>query len=49
MIEYLTLEDVLALIDDLEVSPIRDAVCSIPPCAARPQATWFSVDATMQS
>ncbi len=44
MIEYLTLEDVLALIDDLEVGPIRD-VGLLDSAVHRPQATVFGVDA----
>lgn len=44
MIEYLTLEDVLALIDDLKVGPIRD-VGLLDSAVHRPQATVFGVDA----
>lgn len=44
MIEYLTLEDVLALIDDLEVGPIRD-VGLLDSAVHRPQATLFGADA----
>ncbi|GAA0352638.1 type II toxin-antitoxin system death-on-curing family toxin [Micropruina glycogenica] len=44
MIEYLTLEDVLALIDDLKVGPIRE-VGSLDSAVHRPQATVFGLDA----
>lgn len=44
MIEYLTLEDVLTLIDDLKVGPIRD-VGLLDSAVHRPQATVFGVDA----
>lgn len=44
MIEYLTLEDVLTLIDDLMVGPIRD-VGLLDSAVHRPQATVFGVDA----
>ena len=44
MIEYLTLEDVLALIDDLKVGPIRD-VGLLDSAVHRPQATVFGADA----
>lgn len=44
MIEYLTLEDVLALIDDLKVGPIRD-IGLLDSAVHRPQATVFGVDA----
>lgn len=44
MIEYLSLEDMLALIDDLGVGPIRD-VGLLESAAHRPQATVFGVDA----
>lgn len=44
MIEYLTLEDVLALIDDLNVGPIRD-VGLLDSAVHRPQATVFGADA----
>ena len=48
MIEYLTLEDVLALIDDLKVGPIRD-VGLLDSAVHRPQATVFGVDAYRRS
>ena len=44
MIEYLTLEDVLALIEDLGVGPIRD-VGLLDSAVHRPQATVFGTDA----
>jgi len=44
VIEYLTLEDVLALIDDLQVGPIRD-VGLLDSAVHRPQATVFGLDA----
>ena len=44
MIEYLTLEDVLTLIDDLKVGPIRD-VGLLDSAVHRPQATVFGADA----
>ena len=44
MSEYLTLEDVLALIDDLQVGPIRD-VGLLDSAVHRPQATVFGADA----
>ena len=44
MIEYLTLEDVLSLIADLEVGPIRD-VGLLDSAVHRPQATVFGADA----
>lgn len=44
MIEYLTLEDVLSLIDDLGVGPIRD-VGLLDSAVHRPQSTVFGVDA----
>lgn len=44
MIEYLTLEDVLALIYDLKVGPIRD-VGLLDSAVHRPQATVFGADA----
>jgi death on curing protein len=44
VIEYLTLEDLLALIDDLKVGPIRD-VGLLDSAVHRPQATVFGVDA----
>ena len=44
MIEYLTLEDVLALIDDLQVGPIRD-VGLLDSAVHRPQVTVFGADA----
>ena len=44
MTEYLTLEDVLALIDDLKVGPIRD-VGLLDSAVHRPQALVFGSDA----
>jgi death-on-curing protein len=44
VIEYLTLEDVLALIDDLKVGPIRD-VGLLDSAVHRPQSTVFGADA----
>ena len=44
MIEYLTLEDVLALIEDLGVGPIRD-IGLLDSAVHRPQATVFGTDA----
>lgn len=44
MIEYLTLEDILSLIDDLKVGPIRD-VGLLDSAVHRPQATVFGADA----
>ncbi|MBK8446927.1 MAG: Fic family protein [Micropruina sp.] len=44
MIEYLTLEDVLRLIEDLQVGPIRD-VGLLGSAVRRPQAMVFGVDA----
>ena len=44
MIEYLTLEDVLALVDDLGVGPIRD-VGLLDSAVHRPQVTVFGADA----
>ncbi len=44
MIEYLTLEDVLALIDDLKVGPLQD-VGLLDSAVHRPQVTVFGVDA----
>ena len=44
MIEYLTLEDVLALIEDLGVGPIRD-VGLLDSAVHRPQVTVFGTDA----
>jgi death-on-curing protein len=44
VIQYLTLEDVLALIDDLEVGAIRD-VGLLDSAVHRPQVTVFGVDA----
>lgn len=44
MIEYLTLEDVLSLVEDLQVGPIRDI--GLLDCAAhRPQVTVLGADA----
>lgn len=42
--EYLTLEDVLALINDLKIGPIRD-VGLLHSAVYRPQATVFGADA----
>ena len=44
MIEYLTLDDVLALIDDLGVGPIRD-VGLLDSAVHRPQANIYGEDA----
>lgn len=44
MIEYLTLEDLLALIEDLGVGPIRD-VGLLDSAVHRPQATVYGDDA----
>ena len=44
MIEYLSLEDVLALIGDLSVGPIRD-VGLLDSAVHRPQVTVFGADA----
>jgi death-on-curing protein len=44
VIEYLTLEDVLALIDDLRVGPVRD-IGLLESAVHRPQATVFGADA----
>lgn len=44
MTEYLTLEDVLALIDDLGVGPIRD-IGLLDSAVHRPQVTVFGRDA----
>ena len=44
MIEYLALEDVLTLIDDLGVGPVRD-VGLLDSAVHRPQASVFGVDA----
>ncbi len=44
MIEYLTLEDVLALIEDLGVGPIRD-IGLLESAVHRPQVTVFGDDA----
>ena len=44
MIEYLTLEDLLALIEDLDVGPIRD-VGLLDSALHRPQATVYGNDA----
>lgn len=44
MIEYLTLEDLLALIDDLGVGPIRD-IGLLESAVHRPQVTVFGKDA----
>ena len=44
MIEYLTLEDVLSLIEDLGVGPIRD-IGLLDSAAHRPQVSVFGEDA----
>ncbi len=44
MTEYLTLEDVLTLIDDLQVGPIRD-IGLLDSAVHRPQVTVFGADA----
>lgn len=44
MIEYLTLDDVLALIDDLSVGPIRD-IGLLDSAVHRPQVTVYGDDA----
>ncbi len=44
MIEYLTLEDILSLIADLKVGPIRD-IGLLDSAVHRPQVTVFGVDA----
>ena len=44
MIEYLTLEDVLGLIDDLGVGPIRD-IGLLDSAVHRPQSSVFGADA----
>jgi len=44
VIEYLTLEDLLALIDDLGVGPIRD-IGLLDSAVHRPQATVYGNDA----
>lgn len=44
MSEYLTLEDVLALVEDLRVGPIRD-VGLLDSAVHRPQVTVFGADA----
>jgi len=44
VIEYLTLEDLLALIEDLDVGPIRD-VGLLDSALHRPQATVYGNDA----
>ena len=44
MIEYLTLDDVLALIDDLGVGPIRD-IGLLDSAVHRPQVTVYGDDA----
>ena len=44
MIEYLTLDDVLALIEDPGVGPIRD-IGLLDSAVHRPQATVFGTDA----
>jgi len=44
VIEYLALEDVLSLIDDLRVGPIRD-IGLLDSAVHRPQASGFGTDA----
>ena len=44
MIEYLSLEDLLALIEDLGVGPIRD-LAPLDSAVHRPQVTLFGADA----
>lgn len=44
MTEYLTLEDLLILVDDLEVGPVSD-VGLLDSAAHRPRATLWSADA----
>lgn len=44
MIEYLTIEDVLGLIEDLGVGPIRD-IGLLDSAVHRPQVSVFGVDA----
>lgn len=44
MTTFLTLEDLLALVGDLEVGPIRD-IGLLDSAAHRPQASLFGVDA----
>lgn len=44
MIQYLTLDDLLTLIDDLAVGPVRD-LGLLDSAAHRPQATVFGDDA----
>lgn len=44
MIEYLTLDDVLALVEDLGVGPIRD-IGLLDSAVHRPQVTVFGADA----
>jgi len=44
LIEYLALEDVLALVEDLRVGPIRD-VGLLDSAVHRPQVTVFGTDA----
>ena len=44
MIEYLTLDDVLALIEDLGVGPIRD-IGLLDTAVHRPQVTVYGTDA----
>lgn len=44
MIEYLTLDDVLALIEDLGVGPIRD-IGLLDTAVHRPQVTMYGNDA----
>lgn len=44
MIEYLTLEDVLSLVEDLQVGPIRN-IGLLDSAVHRPQVTVFGTDA----
>jgi len=44
VIEYLTLEDVLSLVEDLQVGPIRD-IGLLDSAVHRPQVTVFGADA----
>lgn len=44
MTEYLTIEDVLALVEELKVGPIRD-IGLLDSAVHRPQATVFGADA----
>ena len=44
MLEYLTLEDVLSLAEDLEVGPVRD-IGLVDSAAHRPRVSAFGKDA----